>query len=108
MYSLRWSAIAAMTVLMLQGVGPLPAAPAEAFVNDVCRATVSVREPQRGSQRTARSAAVAAWIAAVRRHYGPRFTDWGYSGDRSFNCGWDRTGHIFQCRVTAIPCARGR
>ncbi len=78
------------------------------FFNDVCKPTIAVRGPIRGSQRAARAAAVDAWRSAVRRLYGRRFTDWNYSGDNTFDCSWDRSGRRFQCRVTATACARGR
>lgn len=101
-------AFALAATLSIVGAGPLPPERAEAFFNDVCKATIGVRGPTRGSQRAAMRAAVDAWRTAVRRYYGPRFTDWSYSGDNAFDCNWDRSGRSFQCRVTATPCARGR
>ena len=80
---------------------------AHAF-GDTCRKDVASKGSVQGSMSAARNAAIAAWETQTSKVYGNRYANWWYSGDRTIDCSWDRSGTRIRCTAVAIPCAPRR
>lgn len=80
---------------------------AQAF-GDQCFNPLRVEGQDRSSMRAAMASARHQWERVVTQRQGGRYADWYYSGDRSMDCTWDRSGTVIRCTTTATPCGPKR
>ncbi|MEQ1648099.1 MAG: hypothetical protein ABL898_05880 [Hyphomicrobiaceae bacterium] len=98
MHTLLKAALSATALTILSVV------PANAFGDKCYYPGIQARGDVRSSMQSAQQSAIANWQLIAERQHGRRAANWYYSGDRTIECSWNRSGSQIRCVAVAVAC----